>query len=359
MTLLIESAAIRWYGDRLALLDQRRLPASSEWLECTDAAQTAAAIQNMVVRGAPAIGICAAYGIALEARRLGADASRQHLDEAFRVLGESRPTAVNLFWALERMAGLCKHFSGQALADALATEALLIHREDQAMNQTLAEHGAPLLPEGCQVYTHCNTGALATGGHGTALGIIRSAWSQGRIRGVIAGETRPWLQGARLTSWELMQDNIPVTLVVDSAAGHLMAKGEIGAVVVGADRITANGDTANKIGTYALAVLARHHGIAFIVAAPSSTVDLSLTSGSAVAIEERPAAEVRGLNGQNVAPADVAVRNPAFDITPAALISAIVTERGVIHAPDSDKLAEHMQQPATPRPETKGSSNHG
>ena len=211
------------------------------------------------------------------------------------------------------------------------------------MNLRLAEFGAPLIPADSEVYTHCNTGALATGGHGTALGIIRSAWQQGRIRGVYAGETRPWMQGARLTSWELMQDRIPVTLVVDSAAGHLMQQGKIGAVIVGADRITANGDTANKIGTYNLAVLARHHGIPFIVAAPFSTLDPQLASGADIAIEQRHADEVRQVQGQPLAPADVAVFNPAFDVTPAQLISAIVTEHGVIDAPDADKMAAHFQ----------------
>lgn len=343
MTPLIESLAIRWYGDRLDLLDQRRLPLESHWLSLYSAADTAKAIRDMVVRGAPAIGICAAYGLALEARRFAEGDNAAGLENAFRMLADSRPTAVNLFWALERMRPLIQQQSGMALAEMLANEAQCIHAEDRDSNQRLAEHGAALLPEHCQVYTHCNTGALATGGHGTALGVIRTAWQQGRIRGVIAGETRPWLQGSRLTSWELLQDGIPVSLVVDSAAGHLMAGGEIGAVVVGADRITANGDTANKIGTYALAVLARHHGIPFIVAAPSSTVDMTLPDGAAVVIEERPADEVRAFGGTQMAPSDTPVRNPAFDITPAALISAIVTERGVVPTPNRDTMTAHMQ----------------
>mgnify|MGYP005846638029 CR=1 FL=1 len=369
----IASPAIRWYGDRLSLLDQRALPHQELWLTVQGAEDSAAAIRDMVVRGAPAIGIVAAYGVALAARSLGDTASAATLTPAIETLAASRPTAVNLFWALARMRTCCltgepaqqadsttagsKNSAataagvttaadtapvGAALIRRLMAEAEQIHRDDYAMNLQLAEHGVALLPVGKQVYTHCNTGALATGGHGTALGIIRSAWQAGRISGVIAGETRPWLQGARLTAWELMQEKIPVTLVVDSAAGPLLQSGDIGAVIVGADRITANGDTANKIGTYNLAVLARFHGIPFIVAAPLSTIDASLANGRAIAIEQRPASEVRELNGQPVAPADVPVHNPAFDVTPASLISAIVTERGVIDQPDADKLAAHL-----------------
>ena len=253
---------------------------------------------------------------------------------------------MNLFWALERMQQTAGRQQGDALIDALTRDAEAIHREDLAANQRMGAFGAALLPENGAVYTHCNTGALATGGHGTALGIIRTAWSQGRIQGVFAGETRPWLQGSRLTSWELLNDNIPVTLVADSTAGHLMQQGKVQAVVVGADRITANGDTANKIGTYNLAVLAHHHGIPFIVAAPVSTLDPALPDGSHIVIEERDGAEVRSIQGKTVAPAHCPVYNPAFDVTPASLISAIVTERGVIERPDRSKLLAHIHGPA-------------
>ena len=336
------SPAIRWNGDTLSLLDQRLLPGKTHWLTLQDATGVAAAIRDMVVRGAPAIGIAAAYGVVLAARRLGDNANAATLEDGFSVLAASRPTAVNLFWALDRMRREAAALEGHALITALERCARDIHISDQTMNQRLADFGVPLLPDGGCIYTHCNTGALATGGHGTALGVIRSAWAAGRITGVYAGETRPWLQGSRLTSWELMQDRIPVTLVVDSAAGHLMQQGRVQAVIVGADRITANGDTANKIGTYSLAVLARHHGLPFIVAAPLSTIDPGLASGAAIEIEERPGDEVRGVHGTLIAPADVPVANPAFDVTPAALISAIVTERGVIHSPDADKMAAHL-----------------
>ena len=345
---MIESPAIRWHGDRLELLDQRALPLETRWLTLDNATDTAHAIRDMVVRGAPAIGITAAYGVVLAARALGSQANRESLQPAFTVLAASRPTAVNLFWALQRMQTLCD-VDGDALVARLAAEAIQIHEDDRAMNHRLAAFGVPLLTEGKRVYTHCNTGALATGGHGTALGIIRSAWAVGRITGVVAGETRPWMQGARLTSWELLQENIPVTLVVDSAAGHVFKAGDIGAVIVGADRITANGDTANKIGTYNLAVLAKHHGIPFIVAAPLSTIDPQLTSGDAIEIEQRSAAEVRGIQGMPVAPENVTVFNPAFDVTPAELISAIVTEHGVIERPDTDKMAAHLISAGNPR----------
>ena len=342
---LLESPAIRWFGDRLQLLDQRHLPFASEWLELHDADDTADAIRDMVVRGAPAIGISAAYGIALAARQLGERATGDSLAPAFAVLAASRPTAVNLFWALERLRACAETLQGKALVEALAREARQIHEDDLAMNLAMGEHGAGILPARACVYTHCNTGALATGGHGTALGIIRTAHQQGKLQQVYAGETRPWLQGSRLTAWELMNDGIPVTLVVDSAAAHLMATGAVNVVIVGADRITANGDTANKIGTLSLAILARHHGIPFIVAAPSSTVDLALPDGKHIQIEERDPSEVRAVQGHPVAPPDIQVRNPAFDVTPASLISSIVTERGVVQSPDTAAMARHMEQP--------------
>jgi methylthioribose-1-phosphate isomerase len=345
---IIESPAIRWHGDRLELLDQRVLPLESRWLSYDNAADTAHAIRDMVVRGAPAIGITAAYGVALAARALGANASLTNLQPAFDVLAASRPTAVNLFWALQRMQAACQ-LQGDLLIERLSAEAVQIHQDDRDMNHRLAEFGMALLPADKRVYTHCNTGALATGGHGTALGIIRSAWAARRITGVVAGETRPWMQGSRLTSWELLQDNIPVTLVVDSAAGHVFKGGDIGAVIVGADRITANGDTANKIGTYNLAVLARYHNIPFIVAAPLSTIDPALADGTAIEIEQRSASEVRNIQGLPIAPEQVPVFNPAFDVTPAELISAIVTEHGVIERPDTDKMAAHLALAGKPR----------
>ena len=341
--MVINSAAIRWNGDRLELLDQRVLPAETLWLPVQNSQDAAQAIRDMVVRGAPAIGITAAYGLAMEAAIQNENASLANLAEAISVLAASRPTAVNLFWALERLQATGASLEGLALVSALVEDAEAIHQEDIAANHALGAFGAALLPEGATVYTHCNTGALATGGHGTALGIIRTAWEQQRLKRVYAGETRPWLQGSRLTSWELANDGIPVTLVADSTAGQLMAQGKVHAVIVGADRITANGDTANKIGTYNLAVLARHHGIPFIVAAPVSTLDPALPDGSHIVIEERDGNEVRQIQGKVVAPADVSVYNPAFDVTPGELITAIVTERGVIEAPNTDKVLAHLQ----------------
>jgi methylthioribose-1-phosphate isomerase len=341
--LLFESLAMRWYGDRLELLDQRLLPTEKRWLQYVNADTVAKAITDMVVRGAPAIAIAAAYGVALEARKQGKSTSADSLTTAFDTLAASRPTAVNLSWALARMRPLCKTASGFKLADRLAREALAIHREDQSLNRRLATAGAQWLVGEQSIYTHCNTGALATGGLGTALGIIRTLHEEKRLEQVYAGETRPWLQGSRLTAWELQQDALPVTLVVDSVAASLMQQGKITAVIVGADRITANGDTANKIGTYSLAVLARHHGLPFVVAAPLSTIDMALPSGSAIPIEERNADEVRQFRGQVSAPANVPVYNPAFDVTPASLISAIVTEAGVIESPSQDRLQRFMQ----------------
>lgn len=316
--------ALRWQGDRLAMLDQRRLPAEEVWLECEDAAAVADAIRAMVVRGAPAIGIAAAYGLALAAQRgddLGAASERLHA---------ARPTAVNLAWALARMR---EHAAAGADARALVAEAERIHSEDVAANERIGAFGADLLPGGAAVLTHCNTGALATGGYGTALGVIRSAWQAGDLTEVYAAETRPWLQGARLTTWELAREGIPARLFVDGAAAALMARGGVQAVVVGADRIAANGDVANKIGTCSLAVLAHYFGIPFIVAAPTSTIDPDTASGAAIPIEERAATEVTRWAGADTAPAGTEAWNPVFDITPAVLVTAIVTEQGVIHAP--------------------------
>lgn len=320
--------AIEWRNQQLHLLDQRVLPHQHQILSYTSAADVADAIRDMVVRGAPAIGITAAYGYALDA------IAGKDLQAAYQVLAESRPTAVNLFWALERMAGL-ETEDPQALVAA----AKRIHEEDIAANLAMGQFGAALIPEGSSVYTHCNTGALATGGHGTALGIIRSAFADDRIHQVYAGETRPWLQGARLTAWELMQDNIPVKLVADGAAAQLFRQGDISWVIVGADRIAANGDTANKIGTYSLAVLAKHHGIKFMVAAPTTTFDLSIASGDDIPIEQRPISEVISLNSQAIAPEGCAAINPSFDVTPSGLIDAIITEKGMILAPNTETVS--------------------
>jgi len=298
----------------------------------------------MVVRGAPAIGVAAAYGVALEALRQQSQARAVFdaaLDAGFTVLAESRPTAVNLFWALERMRRCQTHHineSAPEIAAALLAEASAIHDEDIAINRQMGEYGAALLPDGARVLTHCNAGALATAGHGTALGVIRSAVAAGKRISVIADETRPFLQGARLTAWEMVQEKIPVTLITDNMAGHLMAHGEIDAVIVGTDRVAANGDVANKIGTYMVAVLAARHAIPFYVACPLSTIDLSVASGDQIPIEERAASEVTGFRETQWAAEGVKVRNPSFDVTPAELVSAIITEKGIVPSPNADSL---------------------
>lgn len=341
-------ATLRWcdtpgYG-RLQMIDQTRLPAVFEYLAYDSAAGIAEGIRSMVVRGAPAIGVAAAYGVALEALRLRSESPKDFhaaLDVGFAVLAASRPTAVNLFWALERMRRRYAEYMHQSPADmaaALLVEAKTIHEEDIRINQQMGTHGAALLADGARVLTHCNAGALATAGHGTALGVIRSAVAAGKRISVIADETRPFLQGARLTAWEMVQENIPVTLITDNMAGHLMAQGEIDAVIVGTDRVAANGDVANKIGTYMVAVLAARHGIPFYVACPLSTIDLSIASGLDIPIEERAASEVTGFRETQWAAEGVKVRNPSFDVTPAELVTALVTEKGVVHAPDRAKL---------------------
>jgi methylthioribose-1-phosphate isomerase len=310
---------IRWKGDRLELLDQRLLPDQTTYVTCRTAAEVAAAIRDMVVRGAPAIGCAAAFGVVL-----GSSSK-----EAFDVLAASRPTAVNLFWALERM----------KRAKNAKAEAIAIFEEDLAANRAIGRHGAALIPQGARILTYCNTGALATSGHGTALGVIRTAFEEKKDISVIACETRPYLQGARLTAWECMQEGIPCTLITDNMAGYLMGKGEVDVVIVGADRIAANGDTANKIGTYMVAVLARRHRLPFYVAAPTSSFDPQIADGSAIVIEERPAAEVTGYRGLRWAPEGVAVRNPAFDVTPADLVTAIICEKGVVPEPNRARIA--------------------
>lgn len=336
---MLDSPAICWCGDHLRLLDQRLLPAVLRWTEYDNATAVAAAIGDMVVRGAPAIGISAAYGIALSARRLGDDACQAALANDFRLMAASRPTAVNLAWALKRLEPICQRLSGKLLGDALVDEACCIHQEDQQINQRIGALGAALLPDGARVYTHCNAGALATGGYGTALGIIRTAWQRGRLSHVYAGETRPWFQGSRLTAWEMAEAGIPATILIDSAAAQLMARGQVDAIITGADRIAANGDTANKIGTYALAVLAHHHGIPFIIAAPTATIDRDLQEGAHIPIEERNTDEVRMFAGHTLAPDKIPAVNPVFDVTPANLISAIVTERGVVQSPNASGIS--------------------
>ena len=337
---------LRWLAPgRFEILDQRRLPAAEIYLTLDDAASTAAAIRELAVRGAPAIGCAAAYGVAAEARALCRTIPERFdeaLDAAFALLAASRPTAVNLFWALDRMAARRRGLGPAAplqVAEAMEEEACAIHREDVAANHLMGELGAALVPQDACVLTHCNAGALATGGHGTALGVIRSAVAAGKRVHVFADETRPVLQGARLTAWELQRDGIPVTVLPDGASGHLMTRRRIDLVVVGADRVAANGDVANKIGTYNLAVLARRHGIPFYVACPLSTFDLSLASGDLIPIEERAAEEVTGRGAERRTPEGVEVFNPAFDVTPAELVSAIITEAGVVHHPDAARLA--------------------
>jgi len=319
----------------LKMIDQRLLPTEEVWLEYTDYEAVAEAITTMVVRGAPAIGVAAAFGAAFGARDIeasGYDGFKKQFAKVCEVLGATRPTAVNLFWALQRMQRVAeekKKLPVGKLKIVLLDEAREIAAEDERINRAMGKHGAALIPDGCRILTHCNAGALATGGFGTALGVIRAAVEAGKQVSVISDETRPWLQGARLTTWELQQDNIPVTLICDNMAGYLMSKGEIDAVIVGADRIASNGDVANKIGTYTVAVLAKEHGLPFYVAAPTSTIDMSLSDGSQIPIEERSEREVTHVGERQLAPAGIGVRNPAFDVTPARLVTAIITERGI------------------------------
>ena len=328
---------IRWTGEALELLDQRKLPFVVEYVSCADSDAVAAAIHALTVRGAPAIGIAAAWGVVLAAREIqvanGAEAIPQ-LEPAMQRLNAARPTAVNLAWALARMRCVLRA-AGADWRRVLEDEAQAIASEDLAANRRMGALGAALIEPGSGVLTHCNTGSLATAGFGTALGVIRAGVAQGRIDQVYAGETRPWLQGARLTVWELQQDGITPILIADSAAAHLMKTGAVQWVVVGADRICANGDVANKIGTYQLAIAARHHGVGFMVAAPSSTVDMDTATGDEIHIEERDPGELFGVGGVRTAAEGIGAWNPVFDVTPHALIDAIVTERGVIERPDA------------------------
>lgn len=319
--------AIRWENDTLQLLDQRILPHRIDYLSYQSAADTAQAITDMVVRGAPAIGITAAYGIALAAIH------DENMELAYHQLAMSRPTAVNLFWALQQMRSL-ESADPQALLD----KAKDIHQQDILANQKMGEYGAAILPAQSRIYTHCNAGALATGGYGTALGVIRSAHQAGKIEQVYAGETRPWLQGARLTAWELIQENIPVKLSSEGAAAQLFRAGQVDWLIVGADRIAANGDVANKIGTYGLALLAKHHGMKVMVAAPTSTIDMNTHSGDDIKIEQRCASELTHYQQQAIAPEGCEAINPSFDITPAELIDVISTEKGLVLQPGPETI---------------------
>lgn len=338
--------AIRWQGNSLALLDQTRLPVEEVWNTYTDYRTVADAIRRLVVRGAPAIGVAAAYALclaAMEYKGQNPEEFQKSMAAASAELAASRPTAVNLFWALDRM-GLALGAAGCG-ADALPIlirEAEAIHREDVAMNRAIGAAGAAIVPHGARILTHCNAGAIATGGYGTALGVVRSAFTQGKVEMVYCDETRPLLQGARLTAWELVKDGIPATLITDNMAASLMAQGKIDLVLLGCDRMAANGDFANKIGTYGVAVLAHYHGIPFYSVLPSSTIDLSIPDGSHIPIEQREASEVTHFAGVRTAPEGVGVYNPAFDVTPHRLLTGIITEKGVIHPPFAEQLAERF-----------------
>jgi methylthioribose-1-phosphate isomerase len=336
---------LEWTNDGVRLLDQTKLPTEEIYVTCATYEDVADAIRTMIVRGAPAIGVTAAMGIALGARDAHGDhvaEFRRNFEQICDTLGETRPTAVNLFWAIERMRRrfeACSEMPVAAIKNELIAEAQRIYVEDLAANEALAKHGATLMPASGAVLTHCNAGALATaGGYGTALGVIRAAIESGKKLSVYADETRPFLQGSRLTAWELAKDGIPTTVISDNMAGAMMAQGKIGAVVVGADRIAANGDTANKIGTYTVAVLAKEHSIPFYVAAPFSSIDLSIPDGSKIPIEQRSAREVTHVGPTRIAPEGVKVENPAFDVTPHRYIAAIITERGVAKPPFGESL---------------------
>ena len=334
---------ITWDNGRVVLIDQRRLPAEEVYLECLNHIQVAEAIEEMAIRGAPAIGVAAAYGVALGVQKVK---ESDDLDKKFEIiltrLGNTRPTARNLFWALEKMKQTFDNHKNLALPELkqkLIQEAMAIDKEDVETNKKIGFWGRELIQDGQNVLTHCNAGALATAGYGTALGVIRAAFEQGKKIRVFADETRPFLQGARLTCWELDRDAVPVVLITDNMAGYLMKKGQISAVITGADRIAQNGDTANKIGTYSVAVLAKEHGLPFYVAAPLNTIDFSLTDGDSIPIEERSPEEVKYFAGQCITVPGIEVQNPAFDVTPAKYIAAIITEKGVAKQPFELSLA--------------------
>ena len=336
---------LRWVSDHLEMIDQRVLPAEFQYISAFSAEEMTSCIRNMVVRGAPAIGVAAAYGVALEAlklKHLPLEQFHQEMAIGFELLAKSRPTAVNLFWALTRMRERLNSMAempSESIAHELLALAKEIHEDDIRINRAMGVYGAELLKDGDRVLTHCNAGALATAGHGTALGVIRSAVEAGKKISVIADETRPFLQGARLTAWEMVQEQISVTLITDNMAGHMMAIGEVDAVIVGADRVAANGDVANKVGTYMVAVLARHHNIPFYVACPLSTIDLGTSSGKEIEIEERQAQEIMGFGDYQWAAQGVKIRNPAFDVTPAGLVTALITEIGVLRDLDRVTIA--------------------
>lgn len=341
---------IEWTPDGVVMIDQTRLPRETVFVTCRDYRQVADAIRNMVIRGAPAIGVAAAMGVALGA--LHSDDLENDMPVICGTLARTRPTAVNLFWGIERMRNLYESIRNRPLEEIrerMVTEAALVRSEDIAINQAIGRHGAPLVPDGKTVLTHCNAGALATAGFGTALGVIRAAVLAGKKIDVFADETRPFLQGARLTAWELQRDGIETTLITDNMAGHFLHSGRIGCVVVGADRIAANGDVANKIGTYGVAVLAKENGVPFYVAAPISTLDLSLKSGSEIPIEERSAHEVTHVQNVHIAPDGIKVANPAFDVTPHWYVTGIITERGVARAPFAESLASLVSLDSKPR----------
>ena len=345
MSSLAEQAIV-WRDNQLVLLDQRKLPNKIQFIECASTQDVVVAIKDMVVRGAPAIGITAAYGVVLAAHaclKNSPDNWKQRIEVDLQALHQTRPTAVNLTWAISRMRDAITKITKDDPEAALLQVAKSIHREDIQANKILGNYGAELIQNDSVVLTHCNAGALATGGYGTALGVIRSAHRQAKIKTIYADETRPWFQGTRLTAWELLEDNIPVTLICDSAAASLMRQKKLAWVIVGADRVASNGDVANKIGTYALAVLAKQHGVNFMVAAPTSTIDLEIRNGDEIEIEERPRTEVTQYQEHSFGPAKAQVWNPVFDITPAALVTALVTEKGIVEKPTQDKIQSLMQ----------------
>lgn len=337
---------LEWTDQGVRFIDQTKLPTEETYVNCTTYQEVADVIRNMVVRGAPAIGVSAAMGIALGVKNSKAENVgdlKREFDQICDVIGKTRPTAVNLFWAIKRMQQKFEMLRVRPIPQikqSLIEEAQRMHAEDIAINQAMGKHGAALMPASGGVLTHCNAGALATAGYGTALGVIRAAVEEGKKIQVYADETRPFLQGARLTAWELVKDGIPTTVISDNMSGAMMRQGKIGAVIVGADRIAANGDVANKIGTYTVAVLAKEHGIPFYVAAPISTVDLETPDGSKIPIEQRNAAEVTHFAGKLVTPEGVSIENPAFDVTPAKYVTAIVTERGIARAPYEESLRQ-------------------
>jgi methylthioribose-1-phosphate isomerase len=332
---------IEWKAEGVVMIDQTVLPREERYVTCCTYQEVATAIRDMIIRGAPAIGVAAAMGVALGVEQTPEESLAQEFPRICDTLAATRPTAVNLFWAIDRMKQLyatLQHEPIGVIRRRMREEALRVREEDIAINRALGRHGAALVPDGKTVLTHCNAGALATAGYGTALGVIRAAVEAGKNIDVFADETRPFLQGARLTAWELQQDGIPTTLITDNMAGHFLRSGRIGCVVVGADRIAANGDVANKVGTYSVAVLAHENGVPFYVAAPTSTLDLTIDSGDQIPIEQRPAQEVTEVFGVTVAPAGIRVENPAFDVTPHRYVSAIITEQGVARAPYTESL---------------------